>query len=96
MAEQGNVAAMRDALQQISLALWSEIDPGCNDDCCAPKRELARLADAALDAPARNADRFATTEEALDAFIREKKIKDEDVDGMNLRDFFDWLFASAE
>lgn len=50
----------------------------------------------ALAAPARNCDRFQTAKDALDAFIREKEIKEEDVDNMNLRDFFDWLFNTAE
>ena len=67
MAEPGNTAMMRDALRRISLALWSMIDPGCNDDCCAPKRALVRLADAALAAPARNCD-VGTAEEQVENF----------------------------
>jgi len=75
----GSAAAMREALRQISLALWSEIDPGCNDDCCAPKRELARIADAALAAPARNCDRpeCATAEGAI-AALRANPCADHD------------------
>ena len=43
-------------------------------------------------ASVRNCDNYATAKDALDAFIREKEIKLADVDNMNLRDFFDWLF----
>lgn len=57
------------------------------------KRDRER---AALSAPARNCDRYATAKDALDAFIREKEIKAADVDNMNLRDFFDWLFDTAK
>ncbi len=44
----GNAAAMREALQKISHSIWSSIDPTCNDDCCKPWRELAKIADAAI------------------------------------------------
>lgn len=44
----GNAAAMREALHKISTTIWMRIDPTCNDDCCKPWRELAKIADAAL------------------------------------------------
>lgn len=63
----GNAAAMLEALQKISHSIWSSIDPTCNDDCCKPKRELAKIADAALSAPARNCD-VGTAEEQAKRF----------------------------
>lgn len=51
---------------------------------------------AGLAAPTRNVNLYATAKDALDAFISEKKIKAADVDALNLRDFFDWLFAPAK
>ena len=52
----GNAAAMSEALGEISRKIWESIDPFCNDDCCKPKRELAKIADAALASPPRNCD----------------------------------------
>lgn len=91
--EQSNAAAMREALERCNEFFR------CDDDNKLRLCTLARKADeatqAALAAPARNCDRYATAKDALDAFIREKEIKSADVDNMNLRDFFDWLFAPA-
>jgi hypothetical protein len=85
----GNVAALREALRQISLALWGQIDPGCNNDCCAPKRELARLADAALAAPARNCDLYPDCNAAWKAY---NAIEDRE----RLPGFDFWLFEEAK
>ena len=63
----GNAAKMREALEEISRELWWSIDPFCNDDCCKPKRELAKIADAALAAPPRNCD-VGTAEEQIARF----------------------------
>ena len=52
----GNAAKMREALGEISREIWESIDPFCNDDCCKPKRDLAKIADAALASPPRNCD----------------------------------------
>ena len=98
----GNAAAMREALEKLVKAVkdyfgWE--DAPAVHDIDGPDAyfcEAVSYALAALAAPARNCDRFQTVEEALDAFIREKEIKEEDVDNMNLRDFFDWLFATAK
>lgn len=92
----GNAAALRAALEWV--ADFSS-DDYVDDEYSIDGQNLQKAAErarAALSAPARNCDRFATAKDALDAFIREKEIKSADVDNMNLRDFFDWLFAEAE
>lgn len=95
----GNAAALRDALVKI-VDCTTEICRGVNrgraTEVMAYNGKIATIADSALAAPARNCDRCATAKDALDAFIREKEIKSEDVDALNLRDFFNWLFAPAE
>ena len=87
----GNAAAMREALRRISHQLWDWVDPGCNDDCCAPKRELARIADAALAAPTRNCDICRTKREAKMEYDSRH-----DVEYGSKDDFVDWLFRPAE
>ena len=82
----GNAAAMREALKEISELVWSSIDPECDNDCCRPLRRIARIADAALAAPPRNCDRFATVGAAHKAW----RATDQE------RDFVDWLFDPAE
>lgn len=93
LAAHGNAAAMREALQKISETIWSQIDPTCNDDCCKPWRELAKIADAALATPARNCDRFANGTEAGIAFRAERHGVDDDAFWPSL---VNWLFAPAE
>lgn len=39
---------LRTALETISKTIWENIDPFCNDDCCAPWRDVAKIADSAL------------------------------------------------
>lgn len=84
----GNAAKMREALEEISREIWESIDPFCNDDCCKPKRELAKIADAALSAPPRNCDRpeCATTKAAQDVWSRE--------DGGKTA-YYEWLLATS-
>ena len=84
----GNAAKMREALEEISREIWESIDPFCNDDCCKPKRELAKMADAALAAPPRNCDRpeCATTKAAQDVWRKE--------DGGKTA-YYEWLLAAA-
>lgn len=69
----GNAAKMREALNEISQEIWESIDPFCNDDCCKPKRELAKIADAALAEPPRNCDRpeCSTTKAAQEVWRKE-------------------------
>lgn len=71
--EQSGNAAAREALEKISHWIWSTIDPTCNDDCCRPFRELAKIADAALAAPARNCDVGDVLEQSkrFDKFCKE-------------------------
>ena len=64
-----NAAKMREALGEISREIWESIDPFCNDDCCKPKRELAKIADAAIASPPRNCD-VGTVEEQAERFRR--------------------------
>ena len=82
----GNAVKMREALEEISREIWESIDPFCNDDCCKPKRELAKMADAALAAPPRNCDRpeCATTKAAQDVWRKE--------DGGKTA-YYEWLLA---
>lgn len=82
----GNAAKMREALEQISREIWESIDPFCNDVCCKPKRELAKIADAALSAPPRNCDRpeCATTKAAQEVWRKE--------DGGKTA-YYEWLLA---
>ena len=83
----GDAAKMREALGEISRKIWESIDPFCNDDCCKPKRELAKIADAALSAPPRNCDRpeCATTKAAQDVWRKE--------DGGKTA-YYEWLLAT--
>ena len=82
----GNAAAMREALE------WAAqfVELGVDDDLGADGQNLttaAEMARAALSAPARNCDRFATELDARLAWKRETKCKG---------DYRYWLFAPAE
>ena len=85
----GNAAKMREALGEISLEIWESIDPFCNDDCCKPKRELAKIADAAIASPPRNCDRAecATSKAAQDVWSSE--------DGGKTA-YYEWLLQKYE
>lgn len=85
----GNTAKMREALEEISREIWESIDPFCDDDCCKPKRELAKIADAALAAPPRNCDRpeCATTKAAQEVWRKE--------DGGKTA-YYEWLLATSK
>ena len=93
MMKANNVAAMREALEKISKKIWDSIDPKCNDDCCRSWRELAKIADAALDAPPRNCDMFRTAEEAQNAFLKQTHVL---VSWPTLENVTNWLFAPAK
>lgn len=88
-----NAAHLSAALQQISRELWGMIDPGCNDDCCAPKRKLARIADAALAEPARNVDKLETKEAAL-AALKERFPVEENFAGFEMA--VEWLLDTTD
>ena len=70
-----NDKSCREALQTISRMIWERIDPYCNDDCCKPWREIARIADKAI-ANSRNCDRhnFKSADEFMDFFADEEMI----------------------
>lgn len=98
----GSDAALREALGKLTDAVrnyfgWDDA-PAVQDrdDPTAYFCAEMSAALAALDAPPRNCDRYGDAKSALDAFIIKKRIKNEDVDVLNLRDFFDWLFEQAE
>ena len=82
----GNAAKMREALEEISREIWESIDPFCNDDCCKPKRELAKIADAALAAPPRNCDVLSKTE-VLEV-LKDRSFSKEDT--------IEWLYDEAK
>lgn len=67
MAEQGNVAAMREALKYASrvLAKWQQDAPFSAWNEYGEAIDKCR---ASLSAPARNCDRYATWDKAWDAF----------------------------
>lgn len=91
-----NAAALRFARRWSSATNFSVATTTNKLRLCTLARKADEATQAALAEPARNCDRYATAKDALDAFIREKEIKEEDVDNMNLRDFFVWLFNTAE
>ena len=91
----GNAAEMREALHKISETIWSKIDPTCKDDCCKPWRELAKIADAALAAPARNCDRCEFWEDLWGLeFVKLWPDVTDDLQRAWL--FVRWLFAPAK
>ena len=82
----GNAAKMREALEEISREIWESIDPFCNDDCCKPKRELAKIADAALADTPRNCD-VLTKDEVLE-MLKDRSFSKEDT--------IEWLYDEAK
>ena len=82
----GNAAKMRETLGEISREIWESIDPFCNDDCCKPKRELAKMADAALAAPPRNCDRLSKAE--VLEMLKDRSFSKEDT--------IEWLYDEAK
>lgn len=81
----GNAAAMRDALEWVA----EFVELGVDDEFGVDGQNLtiaAEKARAALAAPARNCDRFATVGAAHKAW----RATDQE------RDFADWIFATAE
>ena len=83
--ERGNAAKLRDALKPVKRYL---------DGYTVNILELRRTVDAALTAPARNCDRFASAEEAWDAYdewVELYRAKGE-TEPFNE---FGWLFAPA-
>lgn len=95
----GNAAAMRAALEKLDIDAHDMRYSAKFRNKIESQNFVERVVSAiraATSAPARNCDRYASAKDALDAFIREKEIKSADVDNMNLRDFFDWLFDMVE
>ena len=88
----GNAPALREALSSIE-----RMNLEREEDCC----ELSRIVDAALSAPARNCDRFATARDATQAFQAMRKhavLADACMwkDRSEIGAFIEWLFAPAE
>ena len=99
MAEQGNVAAMREALEELMKFTCNSCNERfCEEDIeeedgtryCSPCNAIIKARNA-LSAPARNCDRFATKEDAYDEFMGGA----DSVVGDHWR-FAEWLFAKAE
>ena len=82
----GNEAAMREALGEISRKIWESIDPFCNDDCCKPKRELAKIADAAIASTPRNCDVLSKAE--VLEMLKDRSFSKEDT--------IEWLYSKAK
>lgn len=90
----GNAAAMRAALERLDEHLHEDDYDGhlfFNLFDYDPKEEIR----AALAAPARNADRFKTAEDAAQAYRRETEPDRQNAD-CYWPCIFDWLFATAE
>lgn len=93
MAELGNVAAMREALNQ--LRDWALLDLNENvirsDEPNYKKLVdgIFEITNAALSAPARNCDRFATEREAWDFYLTHTPDNGNIIDG-----FSAWLYAT--
>jgi hypothetical protein len=81
----GNAAAMREALTKARL-YFDHRGEGTNLDDAGMAIDAITSIDAALAAPARNCDRFATAEEAYAAWQKHK----------SLTAICDWLFAPAK
>jgi len=84
----GNIAAMREALDDII----DKIDTWRSDGTIEHWQysQLFDIADAALAAPVRNCDRFATAEEAYAAWHEWL----DDFDDVEAANAFDWLFST--
>ena len=91
----GNAAAMRAALEKIKKL--NRYDLGCirsrkrREEFDAKILEIERVVRVALDAPARNCDRFATFDEAKAEFDRTH-----DVLKFSYYELHKWLFAPVE
>lgn len=79
----GNAAAMRAALEEVEGAIFED-EPG--RFWLADAEVILHRVQAALAAPARNADRFKTKLDAQETWKREKHC---------IGDFDEWLFAPA-
>lgn len=97
--QSGNAAAMRVALDQCELFLGNvsrhghpTLNPGDKCTACVDVDELRGMVCRALDAPPRNADRFATVKDAAIAFAREKTDAPQPCPDFN---FSAWLLAPA-
>lgn len=90
--EQGNAAAMREALEAARAALSSYADGG-DEDNAETNAVLAEI-DAALAAPTRNCDRFADSHDAIEAFENEIDYLKEG--GADYGDLAAWLFSRAK
>lgn len=84
----GNAAKMRDALKQIHDRVNS-----LDEDCGVDPIDVRDLARAALSAPPRNCDRFATLDDARNAFFADY-VPDETCSSATA--FATWLFDEAK
>ena len=84
--ERGDVAKLREALDE-SRRIASGLG-GCRLNDYWKLNEIVRVCEAALSAPPRNCDRFASADEAIGAYRQTHKY-------MVVNVFLDWLFATA-
>lgn len=86
----GNIAAMREALDEIRVAAMSDYEPDAN--------YLIEKCNATLSSPPRNVDRFNTPDEALSAYCEDKGITQPLPlwYGNEFWAFIHWLFAEAK
>lgn len=99
MAENGNGAAMREALNQ--LRDWALLD--INENAIRPDEPnyrklvdgIVEITNAALDAPTRNCDRFTNWMRAWDGYL-EKYPDARQETPFEIGRFHHWLFAPAK
>lgn len=96
MAEQGNVAAMREALMDIVLLTVKAGKYLPSDVACGI---IASKAKRALSLPPRNCDRYTTVQDAVNAFkqhLEKCKVLATTSYEAIVDHFLDWLFAKEE
>ena len=91
----GNAAAMREALEHASYFLRRHYTGAVyapDGETLIYCEDVAKIVDAALSAPPRNCDRFATVKDAAIAFARERQDAPQPCPDFT---FSAWLFALA-
>ena len=89
----GNASAMREALEVVREDLWSLMGSSSESLRSNIACEMSRKIRAALAAPPRNCDRFATVDEAKAEWLRTNAKL---LSSTGLMPFESWLFAPAE
>ena len=103
LMEANNINAMREALEKCTNELCEHCKKAYElkfraQVCCESWCDTVRIAKAALAAPPRNCDRFATWEEAMQSF-RRLALHEKPLAlwlGSEIEGFARWLFASSQ